>query len=489
MNDALTLVVFVVGLVIGAAAVALLRAGDARRAERLQSELTKAASDRAALTEQLKAQKEIAADKLALLSEAQKKLTDAFAALSADALKSNNQSFLELAKSSLEKYQAEAKGELEKRQTAIDETLKPVRESLEKVDSKIAELEKNRTGAYTALHEQVKSLADGQAMLRSETTNLVNALRAPAVRGRWGEIQLHRVVELAGMQAHCDFFEQQTFATEDGRMRPDMRVHLPGNKSIIVDAKTPLDAYLKAIDAPDDETRRRLMAAHAQNVRTHIGALAKKSYWSQFQETPELVVMFLPGEVFYSAALQADPGLIEAGIEHKILLATPTTLIGVLRAVYYGWRQEAIAAEAKAIGDLGRDLYKRLADMSAHFFELGKGLSGSVKAYNKAVGSLEARVLVSARKFKDLKSVTTESDIQELGPVEQVPRALQAPEMTAVPDGLFGLPEPQELEEAADGETSERNRSAMADLSSDIPAPVLADTMTPASPRSAAESA
>jgi DNA recombination protein RmuC len=491
MNESLPIIIFIAGLVVGAATIFLLRPGDAKRVERLQSELTETASARAALEAQLSAERAAGTEKIALLDEAQQKLSNAFAALSADALRNNNQSFLQLAKSTLETYQQAAKGDLEKRQIAIDETLKPVRDSLEKVDAKIAELEKSRTGAYAALNEQVRALSEGQVALRSETTNLVKALRSPAVRGRWGEIQLRRVVEMAGMQAHCDFFEQQTLTTEDGQLRPDMRVRLPGNKSIIVDAKTPLEAYLKAMDAPDDETRRNFMTAHAQNVRTHIASLAKKSYWSQFKDTPELVVMFLPGEVFFSAALEADPALIEAGIEQNIILATPTTLIGLLRAVYYGWRQEAIAVEARAISDLGRDLYKRLADLSGHFFDLGKGLGGAVKAFNKAVGSLESRVLVSARKFKDLISVTTESNIEVLEPIEQLPRALQAPEMVAVPDGLpFPMPETQAVEEedgeAGNGEASERSRSAITDLSSAMPEPVFADANTPASPKSAA---
>jgi DNA recombination protein RmuC len=488
MNELLPIILFVAGVTIGAVAILVLRPGDARRAERLQQEVIEVSSARAALEAQLGAERKAAAERVALLDDAQQKLSNAFAALSAEALRSNNQSFLELAKSTLETFQQAAKGDLEKRQIAIDETLKPVRDSLEKVDAKIAELEKTRAGAYAALNEQVKSLSEGQVALRSETTNLVKALRSPAVRGRWGEIQLHRVVEMAGMQAHCDFFEQQTLTTEEGRLRPDMRVRLPGNKSIIVDAKTPLEAYLKAMDAHDDEARRIFMAAHAQNVRTHINSLARKSYWSQFDETPELVVMFLPGEVFFSAALEADPTLIEAGIEQNIILATPTTLIGLLRAVYYGWRQEAVALEAKEISDLGRDLYKRLADLSTHFFDVGKSLGGAVKAYNKAVGSLESRVLVSARKFKDLASVTTESDIADLEPVEHAPRALQAPEMIVVPDGLFPLPEPQDVGDG-NGEESERNRSAMTDLRAGIPEPVLAEAKTPASPKSATDPA
>jgi DNA recombination protein RmuC len=499
MSVIFEIVLFGAGALVGAVTIWLAGAADARtlreaiqsrdaRLDKLQGDFTEATAARAGLEAQLDAQRQVTAEKLGLLDEAQKKMSDAFAALSIRALQSNNDSFLALAKTALEKHQLEAKTDLEKRQTAIDQTLKPVRESLEKVDAKIGELEKSRAGAYAALNEQVKALTDGQAALRSETSNLVNALRSPTVRGRWGEIQLRRVVEMAGMQAHCDFFEQQTVTTEDGRLRPDMRVRLPGNKNIIVDAKTPLESYLKSLDAPDEDARRVLLRAHAQSVRTHINSLGKKAYWDQFKdEMPELVVMFLPGEMFFSAALEADPTLIEAGIDQDIILATPTTLIGLLRAVYYGWRQEKIALAAQAISDLGRDLYKRLADMSEHFFKLGKSLGGSVDAYNKAVGSLEARVLVSARKFKDLTSVPSDAEIEDLAPVEQVPRALQAPEMVSVPDGLFPLPEPQVADEGNGDAESARSRSAMADLSSGMPAPVLADAKTPKSPKSAAD--
>ncbi len=496
MNLAFDILLFAAGILIGAVTIWAASRVDSRtlreaihdrgaKLDKLQADLGEAISARAALAAQLEAERKVSAEKLALIDEAQKKLTDTFAALSAQALQHNNQSFLDLATLTLTKYQAEAKGDLEKRQAAIDQNLKPVRESLEKVDAKIAELEKSRTGAYAALSEQVKLLSEGQVALRSETTNLVNALRSPTVRGRWGEIQLRRVVEMAGMQAHCDFFEQQTVTTDDGRLRPDMRVRLPGDKNIIVDAKTPLESYLKSIEAPDDATRRSLLQAHAQSVRTHINNLGKKAYWDQFKdEMPELVIMFLPGEMFFSAALEADPTLIEAGIDQNIILATPTTLIGLLRAVYYGWRQEKIAKAAQAISDLGRDLYKRLADMSGHFFKLGKSLGGSVEAYNKAIGSLEARVLVSARKFKDLTSVPSDAEIEDMTPVEQVPRALQSAEMTTVPDGLFPLPESQTVDE--DEEDSERSRPEIADLSAPTPAPVLADTKTPASPKSKA---
>lgn len=495
MNDLLPIVLFVAGLVAGAMALWFLGSAQTRtlrsalenrdaKLDKLQGDLTDVISTRATVEAQLVAERKGGADKLALLDEAQKRLSDAFAALSAQALQSNNQSFLDLAKSTLERYQQGAQGDLEKRQQAIDETIKPVRESLEKFDTKIAELEKSRTGAYATLTEQVKALSEGQSALRSETTNLVRALRSPTVRGRWGEIQLKRVVEMAGMLSHCDFVVQKTLTTEDGRLRPDLIVRLPGGKIIIVDAKTPLESYLSSIEATDDETRRSLLRAHAQSVRTHINNLARKSYWDQFDQTPDLVVMFLPGEMFFSAALEADPALIEAGIEQNIILATPTTLIGLLRAVNYGWRQEKIALEAQAIGDLGRELYKRLTDMSKHFFTMGNSLRSAVEAYNKALGSLEARVLVTARKFKDYEALGIDAELDPAIQVEVAPRALQAPEMTSVADGLFPLPEAQ-VPEADEDAGEELNRAAMADLSSAIPAPVLADTRTPASPKSA----
>jgi len=491
MNDSLPIVMFVVGLVVAALAIFLLRPGDAKRVERLQRELTETASARASLEAQLSAERTAAAEKLVLLDEAQQKLSTAFAALSADALRNNNQSFLELAKSTLETYQQAAKGDLEKRQVAIDSTLKPVQESLQRVDAVIAEMEKSRTSAYAALHEQVKVLTEGQTALRSETSGLVRALRTPVVRGRWGEIQLKRVVEIAGMLNYCDFYEQPTITTEKGRMRPDLLIRQPGGKNIVVDAKAPLEAYLNSLEAPDDQSRRDWLKIHAQNVRTHINNLAQKSYWDQFEHTPEFVIMFLPGEMFFSAALEGDPSLIEAGVAQRVIPASPTTLIALLRAVSYGWRQESIAKEAQAISALGNELYKRLSDMSKHFFQMGKSLGSAVEAYNRSVGSLESRVLVTARKFKDYEAIGADAELDEPAQIEVATRTLQAPEMMAVPDGLpFPMPEPQVVDEgdgdAGNGEASERSRSAMTDLSSVIPEPVFADANTPASPKSAA---
>lgn len=368
-------------------------------------------------------------EKHALLEDAKNKLSDAFKALAAEALKHNNQSFLDLAKTNFEKHHEAAKGDLEKRQQAIDGLVKPVKESLEKVDGKIQELEKARQGAYTGLSEQIRFLTEGQAQLRNETSNLVQALRTPNVRGRWGEIQLHRVVEMAGMVDHCDFYEQQSAETEDGRLRPDMLVRLPSSRNIIVDAKAPLSAYLEAIEAPDEETRKAKLQQHAQQIRTHLTMLGRKSYFEQFQPSPEFVVLFLPGEAFFCAALMQDPGLIEFGVDQNVIIATPTTLIALLRAVAYGWRQEALAQNAKDISELGKELYERCAKMGSHMSSLGKNLSNATDAYNRAIGSLESRILVTARKFAELGATSADGQLGELQPVEVAARQLQAPEL------------------------------------------------------------
>ncbi len=384
----------------------------------------------AELRQALSAEQEQAREKLALLDEARQKLADAFKALAAEALRSSNTAFLELAKTQLEKFQESAKGDLEKRQTAIDELVKPVKESLGKVDAKLVEIEKSRIEAYSGLTEQVKSLWETQKELRGETANLVKALRRPQVRGRWGEIQLRRVVEMAGMLEHCDFIEQQNIDTENGRLRPDMVVHLPGHRTIAVDSKAPLEAYLEAIEAPDDETRTAKMREHARQVRNHITALGKKSYSEQLDKSPDFVVLFLPGEVFYLAALEHDPGLLEAGINDRVLITAPTSLIALLRAAAYGWREEQLAENAQKISELGQDLYKRLATLSKHLRSIGEALARSVEHYNNAVGSLERNVLPGARRFKEL-GAGGGAEIVELQPLDNVPRRLQAPELFA----------------------------------------------------------
>ncbi|MCX6623367.1 MAG: DNA recombination protein RmuC [Acidobacteria bacterium] len=384
---------------------------------------TQLAEERARAEENRKS----AEEKLALLDEARKRLTDSFQALSSQALQSNNESFLHLAKATLEKFQEGAKSDLDTRQKAIDEIVKPLRESLDKVDTKIQDLEKTRVSAYATLTEQVKSLGDTQLLLRAETGNLVRALRSPQVRGRWGEIQLQRVVELAGMQEYCDFVQQESVDTEAGRLRPDMIIRLPNDRQIVVDSKVSLSAYLEALEAPDDAARTECLKSHASQVRAHLTKLAARGYWAQFPASPEFVVAFLPGETFFSAALEQDPSLIEYGVEQKVILATPTTLIALLKAIAYGWRQEKLAANAQAISDLGKELHDRIRKFTEYFVRVGANLGKALDAYNDAGASLERRVLVSTRRFQELGAWQGD----EVPPVDTIDRKARAMEVGA----------------------------------------------------------
>jgi DNA recombination protein RmuC len=371
-------------------------------------------------------------------------MQDTFVALASNALQKNNQQFLTLANETFQKYQEGATRDLEEREKAINNLVKPVKESLDRFDLKIQEVEKARVGAYEGLTSQVRSLFDSQQQLRAETTNLVNALKSPRIRGRWGEIQLRRVVELAGMIDHCDFAEQQSATTEDGRLRPDMVVRLPGQKTVVVDAKSPLDSYLRALDTSDDNERRTHLATYAAQIRGHISALSNKAYWEQFTPAPEFVFLFLPGESFYSAALEADPSLIEGAINQRVILATPTTLIALLKAVSYGWRQERLAEDAEKIGNLGKELYERVCTLGAHFLSLGSSLRTAVDRYNDAVGTLESRVLISARRFKDMPITASDREIKPMSQIETIPRQLQTPELHDLDEQSFVLDQTQD---------------------------------------------
>jgi DNA recombination protein RmuC len=365
-----------------------------------------------------------------ILGDAKQALENAFRSLSAEALRSNNEQFLQLARTKLAEFQQEAKGDLEKRQQAIDALISPVKASLDKVDEKIHALEKARESAYGEIRQQFAQMAEVQSQLRMETSALVKALRQPHVRGRWGEIQLRRVVEMAGMMLHCDFVEQASAEGEDGKLRPDLIVKLPGNRQIVVDSKAPISAYMEAHETTNDDVRKAKIQLHAQLMRRHLDALARKSYWDQFQPTPEVVVMFIPGEAFYSAALEADPQLLDNGFGQNVIIASPATLMALLKAASYGWRQESIADNARQISQLGQELHARLGVMAEHLARVGRGLATATDSYNNAIASIESRVLVTARKFKELGATSQDAEIIELRSLDSVPRRLHLTEKT-----------------------------------------------------------
>ena len=376
-------------------------------------------------------------EKIAELHRIEERLQESFQALSADALRANNQTFLDLARVTLERFQVQAQGDLDQRQRAVEILVAPIKDSLERYDRQIQLIERSRNEAYGSLSRQVESLLVSQQRLESETSKLVNALRMPQVRGRWGEFQLRKVVELAGMSSHCDFVEQENTNTETGRLRPDLIVKLPGKKNVVVDSKAPLKAYLDALEVESEEQRKALLQLHARQIRAHLQSLSNKSYWNQLQDTPEFVVLFIPGEPFLSAAIEYDANLLEDGVKQRVIFATPLTLIALLRAVAYGWRQELIAENARKISDLGKELYDRIATFARHFRSLGQNLSQSVKAYNDTIGSLESRILVSARKFKEL-GATVQEDILEISQIEQEPREVRMSEFLEINEEVMG---------------------------------------------------
>jgi DNA recombination protein RmuC len=401
---------------------------------------------RVRLQNEVERERAVHAERLRAYQDAEGRFREAFQSLSADALKMNNESFLQLAEERLRAARHETTADVDARKRAIEDLLAPMKTTLDRVDSEIKDAERRRVREGATLLQQVATLDATGRELQYETRRLVDALKRPGVRGRWGELQLKRVVELAGMLDHCDFDEQQTLNGNDRRVRPDVVVNLPGGKHVVVDAKVPLDAYLKALEAPDEATRQVLLADHARQVRAHLNQLGVKAYFTDVPSSPEFVVMFLPGEMFFSAALEQDPSLIEFGVDRKVIPASPTTLIALLRAVAYGWQQEAMGENARKICDLGRNLYDSVCTLAEKFDTLGARLKSTLDAYNQAVGSLEGNVLIKARKFKELQVSEGGKDVASLDVIDRVPRMLQASELT------HGLP----FVDALEGEESQR---------------------------------
>jgi DNA recombination protein RmuC len=424
---------FAFALLLSTAIWLIMRAQGQREVALVRAHLTaELSSTRARLEAELQAERRNASEKLTLLNDAETKLRDAFAALSSDALRKNNQSFLDLARTSLAEFQQTARMDLDGRHKAIEELVHPLKETLTKVGGKLEEVEKNRVGTQSALTEQLRTLHQSQHALQVETGRLVQALRSPNVRGQWGELQLRRVVEAAGMLEYCDFDLKESVDADGSRLTPDMIVRLPGGRNVVVDAKAPSSAYLDAIESEDETMRAGKLRDHARQVRDHVVRLGNKTYWQHFQPTPDLVIMFVPGETLLSVALQSDPGLLEFSLGRNVMLASPLTLMALLRAVAFGWQQEKIARNAQEISDLGRQLYDRIRVMAEHFEEVARGLTRSVDAYNRAIGSLESRVLVTARRLKE-KGIPAPEELPELEVIDHTARALGAPELV----GLF----------------------------------------------------
>jgi DNA recombination protein RmuC len=389
----------------------------------LRAELDTERHSRVEALTRLEAARKSFEEQKALIEAMKNEMTDTFNALSSAALKSSSEDFLRLASEHLGKVVSDTKGKLGEHQAAMDGMIKPLSDALKRYDDQIRAMEEGRHKAYGSLEEQLRALATTHESLQKETSNLVTALRRPEVRGRWGEMQLRRVAELSGMSEHCDFEEQVSVDTEKGKLRPDMTVKLPGGRRIVVDSKVSLSAYLEAVSATNEDERKARLAKHGQQVRTHMTKLSSKDYWSQFEQSPEFVVLFIPGEAFLGSALEADNTLIEDGIEKRVIIATPTTFIALLRAIAYGWRQEQITKNAQQISVLGKELYERMGTMAKYFAEMGTAIERSIASYNRIVGSMESRILPSVRKFREL-GVTGAEEIPPLEQIDQQPRNL-----------------------------------------------------------------
>jgi DNA recombination protein RmuC len=397
--------------------------------QRAQHDITRLREDNARLSSQLEAQRAAMEEKTRTFEQARQQLEASFKSLASDVMKANSSEFLKLAETNFKALHSKASSEFEQREKAVENMVKPIRETLEKTDQQIRNMEKEREAAFGSLTQHLKFMAVAQEQLQGETRNLVKALRRPEVRGQWGEMTLKRLAELAGMVEHCDFDQQRSVDTESGKQRPDMVVRMPGGREIIVDAKAPMDAYLGAVEAQDDSARALEIQRHARNVRDRVRELASKSYWQQFPESPDFVVLFIPGDQFLSAALEIDTKLLEDAMADKVVLATPSSLVALLRAVAYGWRQEALAENAEHIRTVGEELYERLSTFADHLSRLGNHLNRSVDSYNKAVGSFDSRVLPGARKFSEM-GIQGKKDLPEPQPVERMPRPVQGDEVS-----------------------------------------------------------
>lgn len=387
-----------------------------------QQRLLELHEETARLTTALELERRAGAEKLHLLTAARHELADTFSALSGQALKHSSEEFLRLAQENFKQFHARAQGELSQKEVAISSLLQPIREALSKTEEQIRSIEKERKEAYGSISRHLESLAQSQLALHGETRNLVQALRRPEVRGQWGELTLKRLVELAGMVEHCDFYAQEQIDTGNGAQRPDMVIRLPGRRDIVVDVKTPLDAYLSATEAVDDATRALYLGKHAQNLRARMRELAAKAYWTQFDASPEFVVLFIPGDQFLGAALDVDRSLLEDALACKIILATPATLVALLRAVAYGWQQQTLTEHAREMQELGSELHRRVGVFAEHFAKLGRQLSGAVEAFNRTVGSYERSLLPVARRFTEM-GVSAKKPLEPVQAVETMPRA------------------------------------------------------------------